>query len=217
MLFRSPSLRAAANCVDKNSSLNGKPVVAVPQWLHQQVIGEVSIPKPYPGEIKLTNGSSQVIVRDVVLPRSNNCNAKANVAVADSIASSSRVSQCSALATSVSRSFRLGQKVVQVQVVLLGASLSDGLQKSKLPSWLVLNDKFEVSNLTSRSSITIDLSQVMLFCFKVCDDVRHSVVDLTNCPESRDMLLKLSRKRVRFRQESTNSSFVLKFWCKCKF
>ena len=149
-----------------------------------------------------------MIVKDVVLPRSNYLNAKANVAIADDIASSSRVSQVSALATSVSRSCRLGQKVLQFQVVLLGASPSNGLQKSKLPSWLVLNNKFEVSTLTSVSSITLDLSQVMLkSCF----------VDLTDCQESRDMPLKLSRKRVRFRQESTNSSFVLKFWCKCKF
>ena len=197
-----PSLKAVANCVCGNSRLTGKPVVVVPELLHQQVIGEVSIPKPYPGEIKLTNGSSQVMVRDVVLPRSNCCNAKANVAVADSIASSSRVSQCSVLATSVSRSCRLGQEVVQVQVVLLGASLSAGLQKFKLPSWLVLNNQFEVSKLTSMSSITIDLSLVMLFCFKVCDGVRHDVVELTDCQESRDMPLKLSRKRVRFRQKA---------------
>ena len=59
-----PSLRAVVNGVGRNSSLNGKPVVAVPKLLHQQVIGEVSIPKHYPGEIKLTNCSSQVIVRD---------------------------------------------------------------------------------------------------------------------------------------------------------
>ena len=41
-----PSLRAVANCVGRNSSLTGKPVVAVPQLLHQQGIGKVSIPKP---------------------------------------------------------------------------------------------------------------------------------------------------------------------------
>ena len=115
-----PSLRAVANGLGRNSSLHGKPVVAVPKLLHQQVIGEVSIPKPCPGEIKSTNCSSQVIVRDVVLPRSNYFNAKANVAVADGIASSSRVRQCSASATSVSRSYSLGQEFVQFQVGLLG-------------------------------------------------------------------------------------------------
>ena len=192
-----PSLRAVANYVGKNSSSNGKPIVAVSKSLHQQVIGEISIPKPYSGEIKLTNCSSQVIVKDVILSRFNHSNAKANVAVADGIAPRSRVSQFSASATSVSRS--VGQEVVQFQVVLLGTSASIGLQKSKLPSWLVLNNKFEVSTLTSMSSITVDLSQVMLkSCF----------VDLTDCQESRDMPLKLTRKRVRFRQESTNSSFV---------
>ena len=205
-----PSLRAVANGVGRNSSLNGKPVVAVPKLLHQQVIGEVSIPKHYPGEIKLTNCSSQVIVRDVVLPRSNYFNAKANVAVADGIASSSRVGQFSASATSLSRSFSLGQDFVQFQIGLLGASPSDGLQEFKLPSWLVLNKKFKVSTLTLMSLITVDISQVMLkSCFKVCDCVRHSVVDQTNCQEWRDMPFKLSRKRVRFRQESINSSFVL--------
>ena len=102
-----PSLRAVANCVAKNSSLNGKPIVAVPKLLPQQVIGEVSIQKPCRGEIKLNNCSSQVIVRDVVLPRSNYFNAKANVAVTDGIASSSRVSQFSASATSLSRSCSL--------------------------------------------------------------------------------------------------------------
>ena len=108
----------------------------------------------------------------------------------------------------MSRSCRLGQKVDQFQVVILGTNPSSGLQKSKLPSWLVLNNKFEVSTLTSVSSITVDLSQVMLkFCF----------VDLTDCQKSRDMPLKLSRKRVRFRQVGKSSSFVLKFWCKYKF
>ena len=65
-----PSLRAVANCVARNCNLNGKLVVAVLKLLPQQVIGEVSIQKPCPGEIKLTNCSSQVIVRDIVLPRS---------------------------------------------------------------------------------------------------------------------------------------------------
>ena len=125
-----------------------------------------------------------MIFRDVVLPRSNYFKAKANVAVADTIASISRVSQCSDLATCVSRSCRLVQEGVKVQVVLLGASLTDRLQKSKLPSWLVLNNKFEDSKLTSMSSITVDISQVMLkSCYKVCDRVRHSVVDLTECQE----------------------------------
>ena len=134
-------------------------------------------------------------------------NAKANVAMADGIASSSRVGQFSASATSLSRICSLGQDFVQFQVGLLGASPSDGLQESKLPSWLVLNKKFKVSILTSMSLITVDISQVMLkSCFKVCDCVRHSVVDQTNCQEWRDMPLKLSHKRVRFRQESTNSS-----------
>ena len=105
-LNNTTSLRTVANCVAKNSSLNGKPVVAVPKLLPQQFIGEVSIQKPCPGEIKLTNCSSQVIVRDVVLPRSNYFNAKANVAVTDGIASSSRVSQFSPLATSLSRTCR---------------------------------------------------------------------------------------------------------------
>ena len=122
-----PSLRAVANCIARNSNLNGKPVVAVPKLLPQQIIGEVSIPKPCPGEIELTNCSSQVIVRDVVLPRYNYFNAKANVAVANGIASSSRVSQVSASATSLSRSCSLGQKFVHFQVSLLGARLSDGL------------------------------------------------------------------------------------------
>ena len=102
-----PSLRAVANCVARNSSLNGKPVVAVPKLLPQKVIGEVSIPKPCPGEIKLINCSSEVIVIDVVLPRSNYFNAKAN-------ASSSRVSQFLASATSLSRSCTLGQEFVQL-------------------------------------------------------------------------------------------------------
>ena len=195
-------MRAVANFVAKNSSLNRKPVVAVPKLLPQQVIGEVSIQKPCPGEIKLTNYSSQVIVRDVVLPRSNYFNAKANVT--DGIALSWRVSQFSASATSLSRSCSLGSEFVQFQVGLLGGSPSDGLQKSKLASWLVLNNKFKVSTLTSMLPITVDISQVMFkCCFKVCDSFRRSVVDLTNCQEWRDMPLKLSRKGVRFRQEST--------------
>ena len=143
----------------------------------------------------------------VVLPRSNYFNAKANVTAVDGISSSSRVSQFSASATSLSRSYSLGQEFVQFQVGLLGESPSDGLQKSKLPSWLVLNKKFKVSTLESMSSMTVDISQVMLkSCLKVCDCVRHSVVELPDCQEWRDMPLKLSRKRVRFRQESTNSS-----------
>ena len=68
-------------------------------------------------------------------------------------------------------------------------------------------NKFKVSTLTSMSLITVDISQVMLkSCFKVCDCGRDSVVNLTDCQEWRDMPLKLSRKSVRFRQESTNSS-----------
>ena len=103
----------------------------------------------------------------------------------------------------MSRSCSLGPEFFQFQVGLLGGSPSDWLQKSKLPSWLVLNNKVKVNTLTSMSPIAVDISQVIFkSCFKICDSFRRSVVDLTNCQEWRDMPLNLSRKRVRFRQES---------------
>ena len=135
----SPSLRALANCVGRNSSLTGKLVIAVPKLLPQPVIGEVRVPKPYPVKIKSRIRLSKMIVGDVVLPRSNDFNATVDIAVVDGIALSLSFSQLSASATPLSWSCSLGPDVVQFQIGLLSASPSVGLQKSKLLSWFMLN------------------------------------------------------------------------------